>query len=165
MAEKRGLSPARWRLIGCLGGAEHSIDEKGRVSIPAPFRQVLVRRRANVLVVTNFVCDGSRCLEAFSLETWKALEARVAKRSRFDPQLQKFENFYLARAVECPVDGSGRITVPGPLRVYAELEREVVFAAVFDGFRLWNRSTWEMVFREAEQMLVENPALFVDLRS
>ena len=145
------------------GNFEHSLDDKGRLSIPAVFRQVIFRRKVSTLVATNFICDGARCLEVFPLDAWRELEAKIKKRSRFDPQVQKVENFYLARAVECAVDSSGRITLPQHLRVYAGLERDVVFTAALDGFRIWDKRVWELVFREAEAALLDNPALFIDV--
>ena len=145
------------------GSFEHSLDDQGRVSIPAVFRQVLSGRNVSTLVLTNFVCDGARCLEAFPFDVWCSFEEKLAKRSRFDPQLRKLENFYLARAVECAIDGSGRITIPQNLRSYCGLDRDAVFTAALDVFRIWDKRVWELVFREAETALLENPALFADV--
>lgn len=145
------------------GVFQHALDEKGRVSFPAEFRQVLTGLGEDSVVITNFISDGARCLEGYSLRAWQRFEAKLATRSRFDPQVRKLENYYLSRAAVCPLDTSGRVNLPPHLRTYAGLEREVVFTSSSHGFRIWDRRVWELVFQEAEAALLENPALFLDV--
>jgi MraZ protein len=140
----------------------HALDDKGRVSFPAEFRRVLSAAGESSLVLTNFISDGTRCLEGFSLSAWRSFERKLAARSRFDPQVRKLENFYLARAAICPLDSSGRVNVPPYLRTYAGLEKEVAFTSSSHGFRIWDRRVWDLVFQEAEAALLENPGLFID---
>lgn len=142
---------------GCY---DHSLDDKGRVSIPSSFRQTLEEKKIRGLVLTNYICDGARCIEAYSEPDWRELENRLAKRSRFDPQVKRLENYYLARAAHCPIDSSGRINIPVHLRSYAGLERDVVFASTIRGFRIWDKRVWELIFREAESALMEDPTIF-----
>lgn len=141
----------------------HAIDDKGRVSIPAEFRKVLEGTGQNTVVLTNFISDGTRCLDGFSLPAWRKFERKLAERSRFNPQVRKLENFYIARAALCEVDGSGRILIPGYLRSYAGLEKEIAFTSSSHGFRVWDRRVWELVFQEAEAALLEDPSLFSDV--
>ena len=150
----------RCTFLGCY---EHALDEKGRVSVPASFRQSLQDFGVDTLVLTNFVSDGARCLEGFSSVDWERFEAKLAERSRFDPKLRKLENFYLARAQRCPIDSSGRVNIPQHLRDYAGLEKEVVFTASIHGFRIWDKRVWELIFQEAEAALLSDPALFADV--
>jgi MraZ protein len=145
------------------GSFEHNLDDNGRISVPANFRQALTETNLRKVVLTNFVCDGVRCLEGFALSSWEKFEQKLAERSRFDPQLKKLENFYLARAAECQIDSSGRICVPQHLRLYAGLEKEVVFTSSIHGFRMWAKRVWEHVFQEAEAALMEDPSLFLDV--
>lgn len=146
-----------------LGHFEHKFDAKNRITLPSEYRARLDQTGLSSVVLTNFVCDGARTLDGYLLPEWRAFERKLRQRSRFDPQLRKLENFYLSRASECPVDASGRILVPPHLRSYAGLEREVVFTSSLHGFRMWDRRVWELVFREAESALLENPALFNDV--
>lgn len=148
--------------VSFRGSYFHQLDQKGRISIPSSFRQSLEQDH-QMVILTNFICDGARCLEGFSLDAWSTFENKLAVRSRFDPQVKKLENYYLARAVECLLDSSGRIIVPQHLREYAGLEKEVVFASSLHGFRIWDRRVWEIIFREAEAALLENPGLFMDV--
>lgn len=145
------------------GSFEHCLDDKGRVSLPATFRQALKEAEISTVVLTNFITDGARCLEGFSLNAWKEFESKMKERSRFDPQVRKLENFYLARAAECQIDKSGRINIAQHLRQYAGFERDVVFTASLHGFRIWDARVWELVFREAETALLEDPALFMNV--
>ena len=145
---------------GFKGSFEHSLDDKGRVSLPSSFRQVLSQKNSNSIVLTNFITDGARCLDGFSLHAWKDFEERLRSKSRFDPKIRKLENFYFSRAAECVVDSAGRINIPNHLRVYAGLEKEVVFTAALHGFRIWDRRVWELIFRESESALLEDPSLF-----
>lgn len=142
------------------GTFQHALDDKGRISVPSTLRQELLEKGIGELVITNAICDGARCLEGFTLPDWKVLEQKLSERGRFDPQVRKLENYYLARAAYCAVDKSGRISVPQHLRNYAGFEREVVFTPSVHGFRIWDKRVWEMVFALAEAALLENPELF-----
>ena len=141
----------------------HAVDSKGRVSFPAEFRKVLADQTQPSIVLTNFISDGARCLEGFSVEAWHRFEKKLAQRSRFDPQVRKLENFYVARAAVCAIDSSGRVNIPQYLRSYAGLEKDVAFTSSSHGFRVWDRRVWELVFQEAETALLEDPALFIDV--
>lgn len=143
-----------------LGVFNHSIDEKGRISFPVEFRTAL---SGQSLVLTNYISDGARCLEGFSADSWQKFISGLRAQSRFEPRIRQLENFYLARAHQCTLDTSGRIIIPQHLRTYAGLEREVVFSSSLHGFRLWDQRVWELVFREAEAALLEDPSLFVGL--
>lgn len=138
----------------------HAMDKKGRVSLPASFRSQI---GDEPIVLTNFVSDGARCLEGYGLSRWEIFEEKLRKRSRFDPKIRKLENYYLARAASCELDSSGRITVAPHLRNYAALERDVVFTSTLNGFRIWDERVWDVIFSEAEQALLGDPELFVEL--
>lgn len=145
------------------GNYNHNLDVKGRVSLPSEFRKVLKRSNEESVVLTNYISDGSRCLEGFSLGAWKQFEEKLRLKSRFSSKLQKLENFYLSRASECNLDSAGRILLPAHLRTYAGLEKEVTFTSSIHGFRLWDSRVWEHIFNEAEQALMEDPDLFADV--
>ena len=88
------------------GNFTHSIDAKGRVSLPAEFRRVLADHGECRVVLTNYISQGARCLEGFGLESWNKFEAKLREKSRFSAKLQQLENFYLSRAAELSLDGS-----------------------------------------------------------
>lgn len=145
------------------GNFSHNIDQKGRISLPSEFRHALIQKNEQAVVLTNYISDGARCLEGFGLKAWEEFESKLREKSRFSSKLQKLENFYLSRAAECPIDGSGRILIPAYLRTYAAIEREVTFTSSIHGFRIWDSRVWNMIFSEAESALLNNPDLFADV--
>lgn len=151
------------KLNGFRGSFSHSIDDKGRVSLPSEFRRVLEERDEDSVVITNYISEGARCLEGFGISAWSEFESKLREKSRFSPKLQKLENFYISRATECPIDGSGRVLIPANLRTYAGIQRDVSFTSSIHGFRVWDKRVWEMVFTAAEQALLEDPELFAEV--
>jgi len=145
------------------GNFTHAVDPKGRVNLPAEFRMVLERTADRSIVLTNYISEGARCLEGFSLSSWIAFENKLRAKSRFSPKLQQLENFYLSRASECPLDGNGRVLIPAYLRSYAGIERELTITASIHGFRVWDKRVWDHIFSSSEQALMKNPDLFADV--
>ncbi len=112
--------------VSFRGNCAHSVDDKGRVSLPSEFRKVLGEREQRGVVLTNYVSEGARCIEGFGLDSWEDFESRLREKSRFSSKLQRLENFYLSRASECPIDGNGRILIPSYLRAYAGLDKDLL---------------------------------------
>ena len=150
-------------FVSFRGNYAHSIDEKGRVSLPAEFRRILQDNGEKSVVITNYISDGARCLEGFGVGAWHEFETRLRAKSRFSSKLQKLENYYLSRAAECPIDGAGRILLPAYLRVYAGIEREITFTSSIHGFRIWDTRVWTTIFAAAEETLMSNPDVFADV--
>jgi MraZ protein len=157
------VSPKKTPTAAYRGSFTHSVDEKGRVSLPAEFRRVLQEQGEPRVVITNYISEGARCLEGFGIAAWERFEEKLREKSRFSAKLQRLENFYLSRAAECPIDGSGRILLPANLRTYAGIERELTFTSSIHGFRLWDKRVWDVIFAAAEQALMQSPDIFSDL--
>ncbi len=128
------------------GHYEHTIDSKGRTSLPARFRHVMPAAGDLRLVIAPALRD--RCLDAYPMETWQELETRVASAPRWDRDIVLFRRRYVSAAVECDLDRHGRVLVPAPLRDHAELAKLVLWAGVGDKMELWSRTRWQ-----AEQQL------------
>ena len=144
------------------GRFDHSVDDKGRVSIPARFREVLQRDGHERLYITNFIYNRERCLALYPPGEWDRLVAKFTQRNRFDPQVQVFETFYIGGAHEVPVDRQGRILIPPRLREFAGLGREVTFSARHDHFQLWDKVVMERVLKATEEQ-VQDPAFYEKL--
>ena len=144
------------------GRFDHSIDEKGRVSIPARFREVLQRENHDRLYITNFPFDGQRCLALYPPSQWETLNANLRTKPRFDPRVQVFETLIIVGAHEVPVDRQGRILIPPKLREYAALDREVTFSARQDHFQLWDKRILEKVLKATEEKIMD-PEFFAKL--
>jgi MraZ protein len=141
-----------------FGQFEHSIDAKGRVSIPAPFRDAMLGQRA--IVLARNTVRRQRCLEAYPDAEWQQLLREFAKVPRFSEDAERFEMGYLARSHPCEIDAAGRILVPPTLRQYAELKKDVVFLGANLRFRLMDRDKWLQVEGELDSEAAVKPALF-----
>ena len=145
------------------GNYEHVVDDKGRVAIPARFREALSGLQEERLVVTKFGHRGQHCLDVYPFGAWRRLEKRILSKSPFNPRLVGFKNYYIAGATECQLDVQGRILIPQLLREYAGLGRDAMFAGDIDKFRVWNKETWQRVFTEDERVVLETPELLGEL--
>jgi MraZ protein len=145
------------------GSFEHTLDTKGRLSIPSKFRDVLLGKGDDRVIMTNFVLEGTRCLDVYPLEEWQRLEEEIRKKPKFDRRMVSFQNYYLGGASECVVDKQGRILIPPLLRQYANLKRDVVWVSALDKFRVWDQEAWKKVFAEAEEKLMQDPDFLSDL--
>ncbi len=128
------------------GHFEHAIDDKGRTSLPARFRDVLASSGDVRLVVTPAL--GDPCLDVYPLAAWEALEAKLAQLNAFDPQVIEFRRFYVSAAVECELDKQGRILVPNGLRDHAGLSKNVLWLGHGQKAELWSREQWEALSRK-----------------
>src|SRR5688572_9663382 len=102
------------------GRYEHTIDPKGRVSVPARFRDALARYEGRLLVLPN-----DYALEVYPLPEWERLEAKINQHPVFSQEIRKVSRLVISRAKEVDMDGAGRILLPPDLRERAGIAREV----------------------------------------
>jgi MraZ protein len=121
------------------GRHEHTIDAKGRTSVPARYRDVLDAAGERRIVVTSALEPN---LVAYALPEWTAFEERLGKLPQFDPAVQKLKRIYVSGAVECEIDDVGRILIPPALREHARLRKEVVWAGSGRYAELWDKEEW-----------------------
>lgn len=146
------------------GTFAQKIDEKGRVSVPARFREVLEGTGSDQLFVTNFRSEGQPCLDVYPHAKWLALEERLRTPADRPPSVIKFfQNFYFPGVQECQIDKQGRILLVPRLREYAGLDKDVIFAGVMDKFRIFSVDNWNKVFASGEQNLPEEPEVLTEL--
>ena len=119
-----------------MGEHHHNIDLKGRLFIPARFREGLGDR----FVVTKGL-DG--CLFAYPHQEWEALEQKLKSLPFTKGDARAFLRFFFSGAAECEVDKQGRILIPGNLRDYARLVKDVVVIGVSSRVEIWARDEWE----------------------
>jgi len=118
-----------------IGEYEHTIDAKGRLSMPAKLR----RDMGEAFIVTKGL-DG--CLFAFSQEEWKNFETKLKALPLSDKNARNFVRFFLAGATECEIDKQGRFLIPSNLRESAKLEKEAVIIGVGTRLEIWNKEVW-----------------------
>ena len=118
-----------------IGEYEHTIDAKGRLSMPSKLR----RDMGEAFIVTKGL-DG--CLFAFSQDEWKNFETKLKALPLSDKNARNFVRFFLAGATECEIDKQGRFLIPGNLREAAKLEKEAIIIGVGTRLEIWNKETW-----------------------
>jgi len=131
------------------GRYEHTIDSKGRLSIPSRFREILLANYDERLILTNF----DNCLWAYPVREWKVVEEKVASLPQFKPEVKALQRFFISAASECPLDPNGRMIVPPTLRRYAGLVEEVVLVGMTRRIEIWSKEKWQKVFEQAEKDL------------
>jgi MraZ protein len=117
------------------GEFAHSLDEKGRLAVPAKFRG----RFKEGAVVTRWTGE---CLAVWPAPEWTALNADIAKRPRTDPAATRFRHFLLAGAHEADPDAQGRLTLPAHLREFAHLTTEAIVIGNSDHLEVWEPGRW-----------------------
>ena len=137
----------------------HSMDEKGRVAIPARFREALSGLQDERLVITQFRYRGHNCLDGYPYSSWRQLEERLLTNHRFDPENADLIDAYVSAAVDCQIDSQGRILVPQNLRDYAGLKRDVMFTGRIDMFRVWDQRGWDVVSKESQKIFDDTDRL------
>jgi MraZ protein len=119
---------------------DHTIDAKGRISLPVRFRELLSGQGDERLIITTAI---DSCLVAYPVAEWQAFEERLAKLPQFDPNVLKLKRIYVAAATECPIDKQGRVMIPPELREYAALQKDVIFAGMVKTIELWSKVGWQ----------------------
>jgi len=129
----------------------HTMDSKGRVSIPSGFRVELQRRSERAPILTN----ADEYLVLYPYEDWCQYEQQIVGRSSFDPDAQAYARMMISGASECPIDAQGRILVPPVLREYARLEREAIFAGVGPRIELWDKVRFDANLQKTQARYLE----------
>jgi MraZ protein len=126
------------------GTSEHTIDAKGRTSVPARFRES-IGEEEKLIVTMAF----ERCLHIHPLKNWEAIEEKLGQRSTQEPGVKQIYRVYVANATEMEVDKLGRVLLPSKLREYAQLEKEVVWVGVDKRMEIWSKANWDKAQAEA----------------
>ena len=129
------------------GRYEHTIDAKGRTSVPARYRDALVAAGERRIVLTSAL---DPCLVGYTPAEWAAFEDRLAKLPQFDRAVQKLKRIYVSGAVECDIDDVGRILVPPTLRDHAHLKKDVLWAGSGRYAELWDKDEWQKHFETTD---------------
>lgn len=118
-----------------MGEFEHSVDVKGRIIIPAKFREDL----GDEFVITLGL-DG--CLFAYPQKEWLAFTEQI-KKVPGTKEARQMIRWFSGNAAACEVDKQGRILIPAPLREKVGLIRDVIFVGVLNRIEIWSKERWE----------------------
>ncbi|MCP1771535.1 MraZ protein [Neisseria perflava] len=148
--KKRKFQTAEKTVFG--GAHELSIDSKGRLAIPAKFRDLLLRRYTPVVVAT---LDSRQRILMYPESEWeKVANQLLGMKTAGKPELQRFQNLLLHNADTLEWDTAGRILLPANLRRLVDFEKEVTLVGRANRLELWGREHWE---REMNQALDDDP--------
>ncbi|MCL1917802.1 MAG: division/cell wall cluster transcriptional repressor MraZ [Peptococcaceae bacterium] len=139
-----------------MGEHIHSIDDKGRITIPSKFREELG--------VKFWMTKGlDNCLFVFPRPEWLKFEEKLKTLPISRPQAREFVRFFYAGAAECDIDKQGRILVSAPLKNHARLEKDAVVVGVMNRVEIWSQALWESYSLQAEKNYSEAAQALVDL--
>ena len=127
-----------------IGEYKHNMDVKGRIAVPAKFRDELKEGA----VVTKGL---DNCLFLYSREAWNKLAAKLANLPLSQSKARAFSRLMLAGAMDLEFDSQGRITLPEYLRKFANLDKKTIIAGLYDRLELWNENDWDKYKEGAEE--------------
>ena len=126
-----------------MGEHVHTIDLKGRIIIPAKFREHL-----NDGFILTRGMDG--CLFGYPPQEWIQFEEKLKKLSIAKKDARAFTRFFFSGATEVKIDKQGRINIPTTLRQHAALDKECVITGVSNRIELWSQDRWDEYFTMSE---------------
>ncbi|GIW66090.1 MAG: transcriptional regulator MraZ [Candidatus Parcubacteria bacterium] len=127
-----------------LGEFKHNLDNKGRISIPAKFRN----KFSEGIVITRGI---DNCLFGFTKEEWDKVANKLINLPISQSTARAFSRLILSGAFETEIDSQGRILIPETLRKYANLVKKVVIVGIYSRIEFWNESNWENYKKQSEE--------------
>ena len=134
------------------GEYEHTIDRKGRLIVPAKFRQALKDHDEKTLFLTRGL-DG--CLFLFPESEWRLAENRFKQISFTKVEGRKFNRLFFSGASEVSVDSLGRMLVPKMLKEFAQIKQDVVIVGVSTRMEIWAKEKWQAFYESSRQSFEE----------
>ncbi len=126
-----------------MGEYKHKMDQKGRVIIPARFRDEL----GSQFVATRGL---DNCLFVYPMQEWGILEEKLASLPITSKNARTFSRFFFSGATECELDKQGRMSIPANLRDFACLDKQIVIIGLSNRLELWAEDKWDHYMNSAE---------------
>ena len=146
------------------GSFSNSVDEKGRIAVPAKFREVLRSLEEDRVMLTWHFVHPSPCLDLWPTGAWRELKAKLqASQGAFGMTRSLFGSVYIGQVQPCQLDKQGRILVPQSLRERAELGEEVTFVGSGEMVRVFGSRAYDGIVDVYQRMMRENPDALGDL--
>jgi len=121
-------------------GTSHlTLDNKGRLVVPARHRGVLLESCGGRLVIT---ADPDQCLLLYPLPEWEVIQQKLQGLSNLDERVRDLQRRLIGQAVDTDMDAAGRVLVTPELRDYAQLTKDVALVGQGNKFELWNKERW-----------------------
>ena len=130
-------------MTGFLGEFEATLDAKGRFLLPAGFKKQLPDTETSRFVINR---GFEKCLALYPMRTWEPLFAKITGLNEFDPKQREFRRAFLNGATYVEPDTAGRILLPPSLKVYADLQKDIVLMATGDKIEIWDSIKYKQFF-------------------
>ncbi|MCD6521993.1 division/cell wall cluster transcriptional repressor MraZ [Candidatus Calescamantes bacterium] len=146
----------KWGKVGnskeyFFGEYRFTLDDKNRFFIPAKFREKL-SLFGRILVLTRGL---EKCLLLYPREEWINLTEKIGKLPFTSSEARKFSRYLFSGAYECEIDSQGRISLPAPLKKYAEIKKDIVIIGVGERIEIWGKEEWDKYTKEVEKEIEE----------
>lgn len=125
------------------GEHEHTLDIKGRVIIPAKFREIFKEHYVEKFFITRGL---DQCLFVFTEETWRTQERKFREMPFTKGEARRFNRLYFSGASEVVCDKQGRILIPDYLKTFAAIQEAVMIIGVSDRIEIWAKQKWQEFF-------------------
>ena len=129
------------------GSSFHTIDSKGRIIIPARFRDIIKAGGSDGVMVTRL----DRALFVYTFDQWSKIESKVLSMAETSEYMRRFRRVFIGGASDCNCDKQGRILIPPVLRQYAELDKDVVLVGQIAHFEIWSKENYEQEVMQMEE--------------
>jgi MraZ protein len=117
-----------------------NLDAKGRMALPARYRDQIADCCENQLVAT--IDTETRCLLLYPLPEWEAIEKKIDALPSFNPAARRIQRLLIGHATDLELDSSGRLLLPQPLREYAQMDKKLVLLGQGRKFEIWGEEQW-----------------------
>ena len=144
---------SKWDVVGgqvlaLLGEYEHTLDEKGRLTLPSRLRPYF----EGGIVITKGV---DRCLFAFPPEEWATFKANIKANADLSAKGRQLSRMFFSMAFEATLDRQGRVLIPTKLAGYAGLSRDITVAGVDDRLEIWDTEEWNRYVAGADESFAD----------
>lgn len=127
-----------------MGEYQHNLDSKGRIIVPAKFREQL----GDIMIVTRWL-DG--CLAIYTQDQWQVVYEKIKQLPSTKREARRFVHMIMAKASECEADTQGRIRIPAPLIKEAQLDKNCIVVGVSDHVEIWDQTRWDEYYATASE--------------
>ena len=140
-----------------LGEHHRTMDSKGRIFIPAKFREEIIK---GIIITKGF---DEKCLFMFSREGWKRIQEKIVENQMAKRNIQRFSRWFFSSASMESIDQQGRTRIPQNLIRYADLKKEIVLVGVSDRAEIWSEENWKSYYNQADSQFSEDQNAFEEL--
>ncbi|MFM8355550.1 MAG: division/cell wall cluster transcriptional repressor MraZ [Gammaproteobacteria bacterium] len=135
-----------------------TLDPKGRMALPARFREIVASRSAGALVVT--IDTREKCLLMYPLPEWEVVQRKLEGLSNIGERARLIQRLLIGHATDIELDGNGRLLLPPMLRAFADLDRKLVLVGQGNKIEIWSETRWQA--RMDEWLTPESGATMAD---